>query len=126
MGVVTCTRKISPYETWYEFKKDLERNLGYMLLNQCWLEVKPKAPLPWDSLHMQAAVSVVTTLGKSKTVQRQERNRRRQLLTQHERKHVYYEDWRRRNSCEEWSDCDICPIAIDECAWWWNGNQSPG
>ncbi len=50
------------YVTWYEFKKDLEKQLGRNLLNRCWLEVKPKAPLPWDSSQMQTAVSVLAPL----------------------------------------------------------------
>ncbi len=50
------------YATWYEFKKDLEKQLGHNILNRCWLEVKPKAPLPWDSSQMQTAVSVLAPL----------------------------------------------------------------
>ena len=33
--IITVT---SEYETWYEFKKDLEKTLGYVLLNRHWLE----------------------------------------------------------------------------------------
>ncbi len=47
------------YVTWYQFKKDLERQLGYSLLNWSWLEAKPKAPLPWHESHMRAALSEV-------------------------------------------------------------------
>ena len=46
-----------PYSTWYEFKKDLEKHLGHSLLNWRWLEVKPKAPLPWNDSHMKAVVA---------------------------------------------------------------------
>jgi len=67
MTVSTCTKKISHYTTWYEFKKDIEGKLGHALLNWCWLEVRPKAPLPWDDSHLQAALSVVATLGEQKS-----------------------------------------------------------
>ena len=56
------------YTTWYEFKKDLEKQLGYGLLNWDWLEVKPKAPLPWNDSHLQAAVSVLACLEEHKAV----------------------------------------------------------
>ena len=35
------------YETWYDFKKELQRRSGTILLNQKWLQLKPKMPLPW-------------------------------------------------------------------------------
>ena len=46
------------YTTWYAFKKELERRLGYCLLNRRWLEVKPESPLPWDDSHLRAALLV--------------------------------------------------------------------
>ncbi len=49
------------YTTWYQFKKDLERRLGHSLLNRRWLEVKPKAPLPWDDTHLREALSAVAS-----------------------------------------------------------------
>ena len=61
MRVANRTNKIFPYTTWYEFKKDLEKKSGHVLLNWRWLEVKPKAPLPWNSSHMKEALSA--TLG---------------------------------------------------------------
>ncbi len=57
MSVSICTRKAVLYTTWYEFKKNLERKTGHMLPNWRWLEVKPKAPLPWDDADMEAALS---------------------------------------------------------------------
>ena len=45
------------YMTWYEFKKDLEKRLGYSLLNWRWLAVKPRSPLPWDDSQMRLAVA---------------------------------------------------------------------
>jgi len=45
------------YATWYEFKKECERRLGYSLLNRIWLELKPKSPLPWDDSHLRAVLS---------------------------------------------------------------------
>ena len=46
------------YQTWYDFKKDFERRVGYGLLNWDWLKVKPEAPLPWNGSHMRRALSV--------------------------------------------------------------------
>ena len=45
------------YNTWYEFKKDLEKRSGYSVLNWNWIEVKPKAPLPWNGSHMEATIA---------------------------------------------------------------------
>ncbi len=55
-----------PYTTWSGFKKDLETKSGYTLLNWRWLEVKPKAPLPWNDSHMKAALSTVAGFKKSR------------------------------------------------------------
>ena len=72
-GIITAAKL---YTTWYEFKKDLERQLGCALFNWRWLEVKPQAPLPWDNSQMQAAVSVLARLEEHKVVQKRTRNRR--------------------------------------------------
>lgn len=48
------------YPTWYDFKKDFERQVGYGLLNWDWLKVKPEAPLPWNGSHMRRALSVLS------------------------------------------------------------------
>ena len=74
MRVSTYTREIWLYATWYEFKKDFEKRLGYSLLNWRWLEVKPKAPLPWDDSHMQAALSAAVTLEEQNAERKRERN----------------------------------------------------
>ena len=37
------------YPTWYEFKEDLQKELGRSMLNQEWLYVKPEEPLPWNN-----------------------------------------------------------------------------
>ena len=124
--MAASAKKISPYETWYEFKKELEKNLGCILLNWRWLEVKPKAPLPWDNSHMQVAVSTVTTWREQKAKRRQKSDRQLQHLIRHGRKHLCRGDSRRRNSCEEWSDCYTCPIEIDECVASYLGNQPIG
>ena len=52
------------YRTWYEFKKDLEKELGCSLFNQDWLEAKPRAPLPWDGSDMKSSLSAVAGLRK--------------------------------------------------------------
>jgi len=60
MRVANRTKKVLLYTTWYEFKKDLEKKLGYVLVNRRWLEVKPKAPLPWNNSHVENAISGVS------------------------------------------------------------------
>ena len=62
------------YTTWYEFKKDLEKELGCMLLNWRWIEVKPKAPLPWNDSHMQATLSAAARFRKAKGVAKASQN----------------------------------------------------
>jgi hypothetical protein len=37
------------YPTWYEFKEDLQKELGRSMLNQEWLQIKPEEPLPWNN-----------------------------------------------------------------------------
>ena len=45
------------YNTWYEFKKDLEFQFGHPILNQSWLRIKPKTALPWNKSQIQSALS---------------------------------------------------------------------
>jgi hypothetical protein len=66
---------VTIYETWYQFKKDLEKRLGYSLLNRRWLEVKSKDPLPWYNSHMQAALSACARLEAGKAVQKRASSR---------------------------------------------------
>ena len=44
------------YFTWYEFKKDLQKEAKYSILNREWLQIKPRAPLPWDSSFVQSTL----------------------------------------------------------------------
>ena len=53
MLITSLEKQNSAYDTWYEFKKDLEKCLGYHLTNWEWLEVKPQSPLPWNYHHMK-------------------------------------------------------------------------
>ena len=53
------------YLTWYEFKKDLQKEARYSILNNEWLQIKPREPLPWASSFMQSTLS---KLSKDKTV----------------------------------------------------------
>ena len=62
-GTATMNRS---YTTWYEFKKDLEKRSGYVLVNWRWLEVKPRAPLPWDDSHLETAISALARLEGTK------------------------------------------------------------
>ena len=47
----------SLYPTWYEFKNDLQKELGRSILNQEWLHLKPENPLPWNDSCFQTALS---------------------------------------------------------------------
>ena len=107
MKATSRIKKISQYTTWYEFRKDLADQLSYTPLNSQWLEIKPKVPLPWNDSHMREVISTVARLEEQKAAREREM------------------DSRRHNGCEEWSDCYTCPIAIDECAVWYNDNHSP-
>ncbi len=55
---------MSDYLTWYEFKKDLERLSHRRIEPSVWLEVKPKAPLPWSYLHLRRSHSKLLDLEK--------------------------------------------------------------
>jgi hypothetical protein len=48
---------MADYVTWYEFKKDLEKETGRTLLNTNWFEVKPFEPLPWNRTHLQESIN---------------------------------------------------------------------
>ncbi len=76
MRVANRTKEISEYTTWYDFRKDLGKRLGYMPLNWRWLEVKPQAPLPWNDSHMQSVLSVVARLEKQKATRKRSRSER--------------------------------------------------
>lgn len=54
----TDVREKIRYITWYEFKKDLENQLGGILFNPRWLRVKPKASLPWNDSNLRVALSL--------------------------------------------------------------------
>ena len=44
------------YLTWYEFKKDLQKEANCSILNKEWLKIKPRAPLPWDRSFVESAL----------------------------------------------------------------------
>lgn len=54
----------SLYPTWYEFKKDLQKQVGRSILNEEWLHLKPKSSLPWDKSNFQAARLKLLRSGK--------------------------------------------------------------
>ncbi len=62
MIVTSLGKQNYAYETWYEFKIDLEKCLGHHLTNWEWLEVKPKSPLPWSYRHMKRSYGQVSLL----------------------------------------------------------------
>ena len=47
------TTEVALYKTWYDFKRELQRRSGVVLLNKAWLQIKPKAPLPWSEYQMK-------------------------------------------------------------------------
>ena len=55
MGPSIKTGSYVKYKTWYEFKKELEANVERPLVNDVWLQLKPRAPLPWDLSQMKVA-----------------------------------------------------------------------
>jgi hypothetical protein len=57
---VMDTREISAYNTWYEFKKELHRRSGLLLLNRLWLQIKPRDPLPWHEFQMRQSLSLLS------------------------------------------------------------------
>ncbi len=61
-GVVRTmdTREISVYNTWYDFKKELHRRSGLVLLNKLWLQIKPRDPLPWHEFHLRQSLSLLS------------------------------------------------------------------
>ncbi len=62
---------MSDYVTWYEFKKDLEKEAGHSLLNAEWLRIKPAAPLPWSKHSLGASLIKLERLQKGKERQGQ-------------------------------------------------------
>ncbi len=56
---------MSTYHTWYEFKRELERQNNSPVLNGAWLRVKPASPLPWNDEHLRSTVSQLRRLHKS-------------------------------------------------------------
>jgi hypothetical protein len=55
-GVILFNVPVQQYETWYEFKKDLESFCGHPILNKIWLRIKPQIALPWDKSNMRSAL----------------------------------------------------------------------
>ncbi len=54
-------RELSAYNTWYEFKKELHRRSGLVLLNKLWLLIKPRDPLPWHEFQMRQSLSLLSS-----------------------------------------------------------------
>jgi hypothetical protein len=50
------TSKVAIYETWSEFRSELQKRSGVVLVNKIWLAIKPKSPLPWHERHMEEAL----------------------------------------------------------------------
>jgi hypothetical protein len=53
----TSAKEVSLYETWYDFKIELQRRSGLVVLNKLWIEIKPKEPLPWYEFQMKETLS---------------------------------------------------------------------
>lgn len=54
--------KVLIYTTWYEFRQELGKKLGFIPLNWLWLKIKPKDPLPWTEANLSASLNVATRL----------------------------------------------------------------
>jgi hypothetical protein len=50
------TSKVAIYETWSDFRSELQKRSGIVMHNKLWLAIKPKSPLPWQSQHMEEAL----------------------------------------------------------------------
>ena len=50
------------YKTWYDFKKDLESLCGRPILNDLWLQIKPRTALPWNSSNIKASYGIFKIL----------------------------------------------------------------
>ena len=70
MKTETAIEKALIYNTWYDFKKDLEKRLGHSVLNREWLRVKPKTALPWNSFNMKATFLRLSRLDYQKNTKR--------------------------------------------------------
>jgi hypothetical protein len=45
------------YQTWYDFKTELQKRSGRTVLNRDWMAIKPKNPLPWTKGQLDTALS---------------------------------------------------------------------
>jgi hypothetical protein len=52
------------YPTWYEFKKDLQKEVGHGILNEDWLRIKPQEPLPWKGSFVQSTLLKLSQYSK--------------------------------------------------------------
>jgi hypothetical protein len=57
LSIQTPTPKYAKYDTWYDFKKELESLCGYPVLNTLWLQIKPQIALPWDKATIRSVLS---------------------------------------------------------------------
>ena len=71
MKVGRSDKSMPLYSTWYGFKQDLEKLSGRSILNRDWLEVKPEAPLPWNTNDLQAALGALKRRAKNRKAERQ-------------------------------------------------------
>jgi hypothetical protein len=52
------------YNSWFDFKRDIESRLGRGLPVSLWMRAKPNKPLPWRQADLQATLSEVRILQK--------------------------------------------------------------
>lgn len=64
----TSTKEVLLYETWYQFKAELQRRSGLVLLNHLWMQVKPREPLPWYEFQMKEALAKLSSKIQKLTV----------------------------------------------------------
>jgi len=54
--MIVNLKEIVLYQSWYEFKYELQKRSGITLLNNLWHEIKPQQPLPWNEQQMREAL----------------------------------------------------------------------
>jgi len=55
------------YLTWYEFKADLQKEVGRSILNHEWLAIKPSEPLPWHASNMRSTLLGMNSIKLAQT-----------------------------------------------------------
>ena len=52
------------YQRWDIFKKEMEIELGHYVVNNLWLQAKPKKPLPWSESDLEKSIQYVKNINR--------------------------------------------------------------